>query len=194
KTQLSVGAESYAGIDRLAEAVGEFGSSLGIVVEVDCGARRSGATAGEAGALAAHARDQGLKPLGVFTYPRHGVSADASEGAEADQAETLARDVSSLDEHGIEPQVVSAGSTQTAQFSTDSVITEIRPGEYVFNDFDNLLIGDCDASDIGLFVASTVGSGQVHEHVIVDAGTKALSREGNDKRSYGVVPSYPDRV
>src|SRR5699024_7678327 len=37
KTQLSVGAESYAGIDRLAEAVGEFGSSLGIVVEVDCG-------------------------------------------------------------------------------------------------------------------------------------------------------------
>jgi D-serine deaminase-like pyridoxal phosphate-dependent protein len=194
KTQLSVGAESYAGIDRLAEAVGEFGSSLGIVVEVDCGARRSGATAAEAGALAAHARDRGLKPLGVFTYPGHGGSADAAEGAAADQAETLARAVSSLDEHGIEPQVVSAGSTPTAQFSTDSVITEIRPGEYVFNDFDNLLIGDCEASDIGLFVASTVVSDQGHEHVIVDAGTKALSREGDDKRGYGRVPSYDGRL
>src|SRR5699024_7253348 len=194
KTRLSVGAESVAGIDHLAEAVGEFARSLGIVIEVDCGARRSGVPAGEAGALAVYARERGLTPLGVFTYPGHGGSGDAAEGAAADQAVALACAVSSLEEHGIEPQVVSAGSTPTAQFSTDSVITEIRPGEYVFNDYDNLLIGDCTASEIGLFVASTVVSDQGHEHVIVDAGTKALSREGDDKRGYGQVSSYDGRL
>src|SRR5699024_12554429 len=134
------------------------------------------------------------KRLGGFTYAGHGGAAGAAVGAAADQAETLARAVSSLDEHGIEPQVVSAGSSPTAQFSTDSVTTEIRPGEYVFNDFDNLLIGDCEASDIGLFVASTVVSDQGHEHVIVDAGTKALSREGDDKRGYGQVPTLDGRL
>lgn len=151
-------AEIFAGIDRLAEAVGEFGSSLGIVIEVDCGARRSGAPAG------------------------------------ADQAEAFAHAVYSLDNHGIEPRVVRPESTPTAVFSTDSVITEIRPGEYIFNDDDNLLIGDCAASDIGLFVASTVVSDQGHEHVNVDAGTKALSREGDVKRGFGRAPSCDGRL
>src|SRR5699024_4205072 len=168
--------------------------SLGIVVEVDCGARRSGVPADQAGALAAYARDRGLDPMGVFTYPGHGGSADAAEGAEAAQAEALNRAVCSLDEHGIEARAVSAGPTPTAQFSTDSVITEIRPGEYVFNDCDNLLIGDCEASDIGLFVASTVVSDQGHEHVIVDAGTKALSREGDRERGFAQVPSCDGRL
>lgn len=194
KTRLSVGAESLAGIDHLAEAVGEFASSLGIVIEVDCGARRSGVPAEEAGALAFYARERGLSPLGVFTYPGHGGSADAAEGAAADQAEALSRAVASLDDHGIEPRVVSAGSTPTAQFSTDSVITELRPGEYVFNDYDNLLIGDCAASGIGLFVATTVVSDQGHGHVIVDAGTKALSREGDENRGYAQVPSCDGRL
>src|SRR5690625_2632601 len=102
-TRLSVGAESSAAIDRLAEAAGELKGSLGIVIEIDCGARRSGAPAEEAGALAAYARERGLKPLGVFTYPGHGGSAETAEGAAADQAEALERAVSSLDDHGIEP-------------------------------------------------------------------------------------------
>src|SRR5699024_1422108 len=163
RSRLSVGAENTAAIDRLAEGAGELKGSLAIVVEIVCGARRSGVPAEEAGALAAYARERGMKPRGVFTYPGHGRSAETAEGAAADQAEALERAVSSLDDHGIEAAVVSAGSTPTAQFSTDSVITEIRPGEYVFNDCDNLRIGDCAASDIGLFVASTVVSDQGHE-------------------------------
>lgn len=193
-TQLCVGVESTAGIDCLAEAMGELVGSLGIVVEVDCGANRSGVRPEEAGGLAAHARDRGLVPLGVFTYPGHGSTVGATEGAALDQADALRRAVASLAEHGVEAHKVSAGSTPTAQFSTDPVITEIRPGEYVFNDYDNFRLGDCDASDIGLFVASTVVSDQGHGHVIVDAGTKALAREGNPDRGYGQVPTYEGRL
>lgn len=193
-TQLSVGAESTAGVDRLADAAGEFAGSLGVVVEIDCGAHRSGVRPEEAGALAAHARDRGLAAMGVFTYPGHGGSVGAPEDAAADQADALRRAVTSLAAHGIKAQRVSAGSTPTVQFSTDPVITEIRPGEYVFNDYDNLRIGDCDAPDIGLFVASTVVSDQGHEHVILDAGTKALAREGDLNRGYGQVPTYEGRL
>ena len=64
-----MGAESTAAIDRLAEAAGEFAGLLGIVVEVDCGAERSGVPPEEAGRLAAYARDRGLVPLGVFHIP-----------------------------------------------------------------------------------------------------------------------------
>lgn len=190
ETRLSVGVESAAAVDRLADAMGELAELLGVIVEIDCGARRSGVRPEEAGALAAHARRRGLVPLGVFTYPGHGGTVGAREGAARDQAEALRTAVASLAEHGVEATVVSAGSTPTAELSTDPVITEIRPGEYVFNDFDNLRIGDCSAEDIGLFVATTVVSDQGHPHVVVDAGTKALAREGNPERGYGQVPDY----
>lgn len=190
ETRLSVGVESAAAVDRLADAMGDLAELLGVIVEIDCGARRSGVRPEEAGALAAHARRRGLVPLGVFTYPGHGGTVGAREGAARDQAEALRAAVASLAEHGVEATVVSAGSTPTAELSTDPVITEIRPGEYVFNDFDNLRIGDCSAEDIGLFVATTVVSDQGHPHVVVDAGTKALAREGNPERGYGQVPDY----
>ncbi len=190
ETTLTIGAESTAAIDRLADAMGDLVGMLGVVVEVDCGARRSGVRPEDAGALAAYARDLGLTPMGVFTYPGHGGTVGAREGAAQDQAVALRRAVASMAEHGIEARMVSAGSTPTAELSTDPVITEIRPGEYVFNDFDNLRIGDCRSEDIGLFVATTVVSDQGHPHVIVDAGTKALAREGNPERGYGQVPDY----
>lgn len=189
-TRLSIGAESTAAIDRIADTMGDHAGTVGIVIEIDCGARRSGVRPEEAGALAAYAAARGLRPLGVFTYPGHGGSVGAREGAARDQAAALRAAVDSLRAHAIEPEVVSAGSTPTAEFSIDPVITEIRPGEYVFNDGDNVRLGDCDPSNIALFLASTVVSDQGHEHVIIDAGTKALAREGNPDRGYGQVPSY----
>ena len=189
-TRLTIGADSAAAIDRLATAMGELTGLLGVVIEIDCGAQRSGVRPEDAGALAAHAEARGLVPMGVFTYPGHGGTVGAREGAARDQAIALRAAVASLREHGILARMVSAGSTPTAELSTDPVITEIRPGEYVFNDYDNVRIGDCSPADIGLFVASTVVSDQRHPHVIIDAGTKALAREGNPERGYGQVPDY----
>lgn len=188
-TELSVGVESEAAVDALATAMGDDAGRLGVVVEIDCGAGRSGVEPSAAGDLAAHARSRGLRPLGIFTYPGHGGTVGAREGAAQDQAVALRAAVESFAPHGIPVSVVSAGSTPTAELCTDPVITEIRPGEYIFNDHDNVRIGDCRPEQIGLFVASTVVSDQGHEHVIVDAGTKALAREGNPDRGFGNVPS-----
>ncbi|RSM47284.1 amino-acid racemase [Amycolatopsis balhimycina DSM 5908] len=187
-TRLRVGVDNVAAIDALADAMGDEPDRLQVVVEVDCGARRSGAPPEFAGDLALAARKRGLVPVGVFTYPGHGSSGrDARERAARDQETALATAVRGLGQAGIPAEVVSAGSTPTVEFSTGDLITEIRPGEYVFGDLDNSRLGACTDDQIALFVAATVVSDWVPGQVILDAGTKALGREGSPGRGYGAV-------
>jgi len=187
-TQLRVGVDNVAALEALADAMGDEPDRLQVVVEVDCGARRSGAPPEVAGDVALAARKRGLVPVGVFTYPGHGSSSqEARERAARDQEAALSTAVRGLAEVGITAEVVSAGSTPTVEFSTSNLITEIRPGEYVFCDLDNTRLGACQEDQIALFVAATVVSDWVPDQVIVDVGTKALGREGNLEKGYGGI-------
>ncbi|MEJ1193507.1 alanine racemase [Pseudarthrobacter sp. CCNWLW207] len=187
-TRLRVGADNIAAINGLADAMGAEPDRLQVVIEVDCGARRSGAPAEAAGDLALAARNRGLVPAGVFTYPGHGSAGpDARKGAAKDQDTALIAAVRSFNAAGVTAEVVSAGSTPTVEFSTSSVITEIRPGEYVFNDLNNARLGACTEDQIALFVAGTVVSDWIPDQVILDIGTKALGREGSPERGYGGI-------
>jgi len=191
-TRLRVGVDNVAAVEALADAMGDQPERLQVVVEVDCGARRSGAPAEVAGDLVLVARKRGLVPVGVFTYPGHGSSSrDARKRAAQDQHAALATAVRRLADVGVTAEVVSAGSTPTVEFSTSSLITEIRPGEYVFGDLDNRRLGACTDDGIALFVAATVVSDWVPGQVIVDTGTKALGREGSPERGYGAVLGTP---
>jgi D-serine deaminase-like pyridoxal phosphate-dependent protein len=186
--RMRVGVDNLAAIEALAEAMGEEPDRLQVVVEVDCGARRSGAPPAAVGDLARAARRRGLVPVGVYTYPGHGSSGPGSrQPAAQEQQAALTAAVRSLGDVGITAEVVSAGSTPTVAFSTSSVITEIRPGEYVFYDLNNTGLGACDEDQIALFVAATVVSDWVPGQVILDVGTKALGREGNAVRGYGGI-------
>ncbi|MFF7795868.1 alanine racemase [Streptomyces sp. NPDC007991] len=187
-TRLRVGADNVAAIEALADAMGDEPERLEVVVEVDCGAGRSGAPPETAGDLALAARKRGLVPVGVYTYPGHGSSGpDVRELAARDQETALATAVRSFTGVGVNAEVVSAGSTPTVAFSTNSLITEIRPGEYVFCDMNNTRLGACDEDQIALFVAATVVSDRVPGQVILDIGTKALGREGNAQKGYGQI-------
>jgi D-serine deaminase-like pyridoxal phosphate-dependent protein len=185
---LRVGVDNPAAIEALADAMGPEPERLQVVVEIDCGARRSGAPPAAAGDLARAARKRGLVPAGVFTYPGHGSAhPGAREPAAKDQEVALAAAVHSFAEVGIAADVVSAGSTPTVGFSTGGPITEIRPGEYVFCDLDNTRLGACEEDQIALFVAATVVSDWVPDQVILDVGTKAMGREGNPEKGYGGI-------
>lgn len=190
---LRIGVDNIEAIDRLADAMGDAVDRLEVVVEIDCGARRSGLPPEAAGDVALRARDRGLRPVGIFTYPGQGSAGpDAREGAGQEQRAALITAVRSLESAGVAPQVVSAGSTPTIEFSAGDPITEIRPGEYIFCDLNNLRLGACTEEQVALFLATTVVSDQVSGQVIVDAGTKALSREGDPEKGFGRVGS-PDR-
>lgn len=184
--QLRIGVDSTAAIDRLADCMRGASSRLEVVVEVDCGAHRSGVAPEVAGDLARCAATVGLDPVGVYTYPGQGSRSRHDRVPAADaQLAALETAVASLRAAGIEPVVVSAGSTPTVEYSDRAPITEIRPGEYVFGDLDNLALGACAEDQVALFVAATVVSDTMPDHVIVDAGTKALGREGDPRKGYG---------
>ena len=187
-TSMRVGVDNAAAIDALADAMGDEPDRLQVVIEVDCGARRSGAPPEAAGDLAQVARKRGLVPAGVFTYPGHGSAGPGSrEPAAQDQEAALTAAVRSFTSVGLTPQVVSAGSTPTVAYATDSVITEIRPGEYVFCDLNNTRLGACEEDQIALFVAATVVSDWVPDQAILDVGTKAMGREGTPEKGYGGI-------
>jgi D-serine deaminase-like pyridoxal phosphate-dependent protein len=184
--RLRVGVDSSAAIDRLADSMHGASSRLQVVVEVDCGAHRSGVAPEVAGELARYAAKAGLEPVGVYTYPGQGGSGPEARIPAADQQlaalETAVQSLRALD---VEPVVVSAGSTPTVEYSDRAPITEIRPGEYVFCDLDNVRLGACGEDQVALFVAATVVSDTMPDHVIVDVGTKALGREGSPEKGYG---------
>ena len=185
---MRVGVDNVAAIEALADAMGDEPDRLQVVVEIDCGAHRSGAPPAAAGDLALAARKCGLVPVGVYTYPGHGCFGPGSrEPAAHDQHTALTAAVRSFGGVGITAKVVSAGSTPTVAFSTSSVITEIRPGEYVFCDLNNTRLGACEEDQIALFVAATVVSDWVPDQVILDVGTKALGREGSPELGYGGI-------
>jgi D-serine deaminase-like pyridoxal phosphate-dependent protein len=184
--RLRVGVDNSASIDRLAASMHGATSRPEVVVEVDCGAHRSGVAPERAGELARYAAKVGLEPVGVYTYPGQGGSSrDARKPAADQQLAALETAVQSLRAMDIEPVVVSAGSTPTVEYSDQAPITEIRPGEYVFGDGDNVQLGACEEDQVALFVAATVVSDTMPEHVIVDVGTKALGREGSPQKGYG---------
>lgn len=184
---LKVGVDSIPAVQAMVvHGLGDE-DGLELVVEVDCGARRSGVAPDAAGELARYAQNAGLTVAGVYTYPGHGWAAGAAEGAARDQAEALRRAAASLRAVGIAPRIVSAGSTPTARFSATDGITEIRPGEYVFYSMDHFHHGVCSAEEIAMFVATTVVSDGHGDTQIVDAGTMTLGREVDARGRYGWI-------
>lgn len=190
--RLRVAAESTSSAALLAESLA--GTDAEVVVEVDSGGRRTGTTTVEdAVRVADAARRGGLAVIGVFTHGGHsyagpGVARSVSEqeiGALAVSAEALRAD-------GHVVSVVSAGSTPTAVLaSAGEIVTEVRPGTYVFHDRLQVELGSASADDVSLVVVTTVVS-RHERRVVVDAGAKTLSKDlPAALAGYGAVVGRP---
>lgn len=189
----SIGVDSEAGAQRLADATRGSRRPLRVLVEIDSGAHRTGVSPKGAGELAVACQRLGLDVAGVFTYAGHaGKSREARVEGAADEVRAAEEAIASFSMQGMPVEIVSAGSTPTALLSSRPPITESRPGEYIFNDADNVRLGTCEGlADVALLVAATVVSTAVDGQVIIDAGTKVLGREGNAEKGFGLVPSIP---
>jgi D-serine deaminase-like pyridoxal phosphate-dependent protein len=79
--------------------------------------------------------------------------------------------------------------------SARGVVTEERPGTYVFGDRQQLAIGSCAPEDIAAVVAATVVSTAVPGQFVLDAGAKTLGKDLPPwLTGYGQVTAYPDAV
>jgi D-serine deaminase-like pyridoxal phosphate-dependent protein len=181
ETRLMIALDSVDSVDALARAAGEAGRSVRVLVEVDAGMKRVGVAPGDAATLARAVRDAGapLEYTGIAFYPGHVRSHLREQG---DQLATIDRlldsTLASLARAGLDPPIVSGGSTPAAwRMHELTGLTEVRPGTYIFNDRITAELGACAWEDCALTVLATVISTAVAGQAVVDAGTKALGRE-----------------
>ncbi|MBB6625781.1 alanine racemase [Nocardioides sp. KIGAM211] len=188
--RVAFGVDSVEGVANAARLLGA--TTAEVLVEVDSGHHRSGVAPDEAGTVAATATRTGLGVRGVFTFPGHSYAPDALAGAAADEADALARAAAALRAVGLEPEVLSGGSTPSLAHADTGVLSELRPGVYVFGDAQQWELGSCPPEDIALTCRSTVVS-HAHGRVVLDAGSKVL---GADRAPYatgfGRLLDHPD--
>ncbi|MEE2031771.1 alanine racemase [Rhodococcus chondri] len=184
-----------AGIDsaEVARALAAHaGTDVGVLVEVDSGHHRTGVAPEQAGAVAAAARAAGLEVFGVFTFPGHSYGPGVTPVAAKEEADALGVAAAALREVGIEPAVISGGSSPTAFLDVPTAATELRPGVYVFGDAQQLELGAVTEADIALTALATVVSAR-GEVVVLDTGSKVLGADRAPWASgYGRILGEPD--
>ena len=193
---LSVGADSVVGLEMLAATLRGGLRRVRVVIEIDCGGSRTGVRPDAAGLLARRATDLGLDVAGAFTHGGHGNNEIGARTAAAnDEVTGLAAAAAALRAEGIEPRVLSAGSTPTAVLSARDPVTEERPGTYVFGDRQQAALAAEPFEDAALMVAATVVSDGPGHGFVIDAGAKTLAKDVSGfLRGHGSVLGYPDAV
>ncbi len=179
--RITIGLDSLEALAGLAAAARAAARTFGVLIEADLGMRRVGLADPDAIVALARAATErdGIEYRGIMFYPGH-VREPVAEQDEPLRrlAADLAALIDRLSDAGLPPAVVSGGSTPTA-FGSDRIsgLTEIRPGTYIFNDRTTAVIGACEWDDCAYTVLATVVSTAVPGQAVVDAGSKALSRE-----------------
>ena len=173
RVAVSIGVDSVEGAERAARLVGRAG--IGIVVEIDCGHHRSGVEPAGAQAVARAALRNGVERVGLFTFPGHSYRAGAGR-AEAAEDEAAALGAARAALGSIEPIVVSGGSTPSLAMTDTTIVDELRPGVYVFNDAQQWELGACTAEQIALTCHATVVS-HAGGRAVLDAGSKILGAD-----------------
>ncbi len=183
---LSVTADNAVTVAGLAATITDPARPLAVLVECDTGAGRCGVqTPGAALDLARRiAAAPGLRFGGLMTYPAAGKAAAALAWL------TEAREL--LLDAGLPCPVVSSGGTPDIwAMETGGVITEYRPGTYIYMDRYCIARGAATADDCALTVLATVVSQPAPGRAILDAGSKALSSDLLGQPDHGELTGLP---
>ena len=136
---------------------------------------------------------------GIAFYPGHIKSYDA-EGRAA--LRTLGRLIQSMlsdfRREGIAVRIVSGGSTPSLYHSHELPgLNEIRPGTYIFNDWNTVVSGACSPAECAASMLVTVVSAARPGQIIVDGGSKTFSSDrltgAGTESTFGHVVDAPRR-
>jgi D-serine deaminase-like pyridoxal phosphate-dependent protein len=170
--------EGLAAVSRSAE------SELDVFVECDTGFGRTGVTTPEsAGELAVAIERHKLRFAGLLAYPAPPGSGDFMQRA-----------VAEIEDRGLSCESVSLGGTVDLMHVADlgTVITEFRPGAYVYNDWNTVLANAASVEDCALTVVTTVVSTPRPGRVVLDAGSKALAADVATDGGHGHILEAPN--
>ena len=103
------------------------------------------------------------------------------------------RAIDLFDEDGIELPVLSGGGTPALlTLGEFPMMTEHRAGTYVYNDVMMVHSGVATWDDCAMHVRATVVSTPTPDRVVIDAGSKVLTREQYYVQNFGYVVDYPE--
>jgi D-serine deaminase-like pyridoxal phosphate-dependent protein len=184
--------DSFAAIDLLESRLAETQRRLDVLLDIDIGHRRTGVQPDKAAAMAERLlASRWFRLRGIQAYaghvqhiPRYADRRAASrEGLK--QAAAVFKHLQAL---GDSCTIFSSSGTGTARIDLSvPEVTELQAGSYVLMDAEYLAIESADGSDApdfrpALTLLTTVVSGPHGRQVTVDAGLKALYRDGGRPR------------
>lgn len=181
-TRVSCAVDSADNARELAAAFRAAGRILPVFLDIDSGLHRCGLSeyalirslAETVGAL------DGLELAGILTHAGHAYAAAPSQIAEIGkrEGEAMVELAGRLRSDGIPVTTISLGSTPTAGHAVSVPgISELRPGNYVFNDMMQVSLGVATWEQCALSVLATVISTPTADRAVIDAGSKALSSD-----------------
>jgi D-serine deaminase-like pyridoxal phosphate-dependent protein len=171
--RLAIGVDSAIGVAHLR---GKLDPRIEVLVEVDSGHHRTGCAPEEAGVVAHAVAELGLRFRGLFTFPGHSYAPGAAAETAREEEDALARASTAVTAAGLTATVISGGSTPSAQLMRGGVLTEARPGVYVFNDAQQWELERCAPEQIALTAYGRVVSSRPGA-VVLDTGSKVLASD-----------------
>jgi D-serine deaminase-like pyridoxal phosphate-dependent protein len=204
RVNVTVSLDSPDAANQIGEAAAAHGTRIGILVEVDTGGRRCGVLPGQPTLdLARHvARTAGLSLRGLMTHEGHAYGATPTTLREVSQqaGRVMVELGQMLRADGHEAPVISVGSTPSARHIAEVPgVTEVRPGTYVFQDYNQIRLGVASVEECAATVHATVIARPAPDRAVVDAGTKAVAADRGmvggitpvQQEGYGLVKGQP---
>jgi len=182
KVRLSCAVDSPSQVRELSAAFASETAPLDLLIEIDTGLHRCGLSRLENVIELAQyiIACPGVKLAGLMTHAGHAYATvgnpEKRRSIAREEGETLTALADTLRAAGIAIETISVGSTPTAtEVARVPGITELRVGNYIFNDMIQVALGVATLSDCALTVLATVISVPSEDRAVIDAGSKALS-------------------
>jgi D-serine deaminase-like pyridoxal phosphate-dependent protein len=185
---LQIVVDNVAGARLLSEAARAAGVTVGVLIDLDPGMRRTGIAPGApALALARElVRLPGLRFDGIQTYAGHVMHVNGWEDRRARSLQVLEPCLETrrlMERAGFEVRVFTGGGTGTFDIDCDvEAFTDLQVGSYLFMDCGYRRCGDregavFDVFEPSLFVLATAISQPALGFITIDAGYKALATD-----------------
>ena len=190
---------SIEGAQQLSELGEVSEEQIRVLIEVDGGLKRGGVDPYEPTLkYAKEIRNQkGIKICGLMYYGGLIYAQKTLEGYESEtkrEHDEIIGTAELLKQNGFQMDILSGGNSYSARCCKYlEGITEVRCGNYIFNDVSTIGTGFATENECALRAVSTI-VGKIDEtHAIIDAGSKTLTTDLSAHRSgYGYVVGRPD--
>ena len=181
RARVTVALDSMAAAQQLSEAAQAAGVQVGVLAETDVGLGRVGVSPGAELLDLARGIERlaSLSFEGIAFYPGH-IKDNGAAGREALVAlgGLIQSILGDFWRAGIQARIVSGGSTPSLYHSHELPgLKEIRPGTYVYNDWNTVASGACTPDECAATLLVTVVSTARPGQIIVDGGSKTFSSD-----------------